>query len=136
MATHLAQCRGFQTDPILAIRAHSPVSCPSSFGLAMCTGGHAIGLRGGLLKFTTRGRVCCSIRSDRERATTTKEKEVNTTGLSFSSDDAVKKWMVAALAAVVMSGAAGEPAMAFGWFGQPQIEKDPVEPFTLYGSIL
>lgn len=134
MATHLGQCRGFQADPILAIRANSPVSCPSGFGLAMCTGGHATGLRGGLLKFTTRGRVCCSIRSDREPAT--EEKEVNSTGLSFSSDDAVKKWMVAALAAVVMSGVAGEPAMAFGWFGQPQIEKDPVQPFTLYGSIL
>ena len=134
MGTHLVQCRGFQADPILAIRANSPVPCPSSFGLAKCASGHAIGFRGGLLKFTTRGRVCCSVRSDRESPTT--EKEVNTTGLSFSSDDAVKKWMVAALAAVVVSGAAGEPAMAFGWFGQPQIEKDPVEPFTLYGSIL
>ncbi len=27
-------------------------------------------------------------------------------------------------------------ALAFNWFGQPTEEKDPVEPFTLYGSIL
>jgi hypothetical protein len=27
-------------------------------------------------------------------------------------------------------------ALAFNWFGQPNEEKDPVEPFTLYGSIL
>jgi len=26
-------------------------------------------------------------------------------------------------------------ALAFNWFGQPNEEKDPVEPFTLYGSI-
>ncbi|CAN5968407.1 unnamed protein product, partial [Sphagnum jensenii] len=26
-------------------------------------------------------------------------------------------------------------ALAFNWFGQPTEEKDPVEPFTLYGSI-
>ncbi len=27
-------------------------------------------------------------------------------------------------------------ALAFNWFGQPTEEKDPVEPFTLYGNIL
>jgi len=83
------------------------------------------------MKFTSPGRVCCSIKSGREAATT----EEVSSGLSSSSDDTVKKWIVAALATVVMIGA-GEPAMAFGWFGQPQMEKDPVEPFTLYGSIL
>lgn len=61
-----------------------------------------------------RGRVCCVTSSS------------------------VKKWVVAGVAAaVVMGGVQDQPAMAaFGWFGQPQVEKDPVEPFTLYGSIL
>lgn len=63
------------------------------------------------------GRVCCS------------------TDVTSSS---LKKWVVAGVAAaVVMGGVQDQPAMAaFGWFGQPQVEKDPVEPFTLYGSIL
>lgn len=57
----------------------------------------------------------------------------------------MKRRVAAALAIVVVvavgagGGGGGEAAMAFGWFGQqqePAMEKDPVEPFTLYGSIV
>lgn len=147
MSSHLGQCLvlqcGFQADRILYKNlgsAASPVSCASSssgLGLAMCTSGHATGLRGGQKKFRSFGRVCCSIRSDRE-AREEEEMKLSSSGLSDDTVSGEKKWMVAVLAAMVMVGtpAAGEPAMAFGWFGQPQMEKDPVEPFTLYGSIL
>jgi hypothetical protein len=57
----------------------------------------------------------------------------------------MKRRVAAALAIVVVVAVGaggwggGEAAMAFGWFGQqqePAMEKDPVEPFTLYGSIV
>lgn len=152
MSSHLGQsfvlqC-GLQGDLVLSRAvgsAASAVSCASpsggsssGLGLAMCTGGHAIRFRNGRSSI----RVRCSGRSGRE-ATGAREEEVelSTSGLSRCSDNAVskeKKWMVAALAVMVMFGApaAGEPAMAFGWFGSPEVEKDPVEPFTIYGSIL
>ncbi|KAG0585508.1 hypothetical protein KC19_2G017600 [Ceratodon purpureus] len=152
MSSHLGQsfvlhC-GLQGDLVLSKAiggAASAVSCVSSsgasssgLGLAMCTGGHGIGFRNGQRCV----RVRCSGRSGREAAGAREEEvELSTSGLSRCGDDGVsreKKWMVAALAAMVVVGgaAAGEPAMAFGWFGSPEVEKDPVEPFTIYGSIL
>ena len=155
MSSHLGQCSvlqcGFQGDSILSCRtvgsaasaASSPSSSATSSGLslAMCTGGHAIGLRNGRSSV----RVRCSDRSVRDGTGATgaikDEVKLSTSGLSSCSSNVVgkeKKWVLAALAAMVMVGAsaAGEPAMAFGWFVKPEVEKDPVEPFTLYGSIL
>lgn len=49
----------------------------------------------------------------------------------------IRRVVAAVAAMVVFSQGGGESAMAFGWFGNPPaVEKDPVEPFTLYGSIL
>ncbi len=45
---------------------------------------------------------------------------------------------VAMIMVIFVANVGGFPnsALAFNWFGQPTEEKDPVEPFTLYGSIL
>lgn len=104
------QC-GLQSSD-LVLRPRTAVSCASSSSSGASTSG--LGLRN--------GRVRCS---GREPA---REEE----------ESRQKKWVAAALAAMVMvtSGAAAEPAVAFDWFGKPQMEKDPVEPFTIYGSIL
>lgn len=146
MSSHLGRCFvlqcGLQGDAVLA-RTVGRVYCPSStatsssgLGLAMCASGHAIGLQSGRRCV----RVSCSVRSRGESAGAREDEEVELS-TSRCSDNPVsdqKKWVVAALAAMVMVGAAagGEPAMAFGWFGKPEVEKDPVEPFTIYGSIL
>jgi hypothetical protein len=91
-------------------------------------------------------KVNCSVTSGTESTAAGGGVEIKDSGSGRSSGDNTvigvmrgeKKWMIATVAAMVMVGAAavGEPAMAFNWFGQPEVEKDPVEPFTLYGSIL
>ncbi|XP_024385829.1 uncharacterized protein [Physcomitrium patens] len=145
------QC-GFQGDPIhhrAVVTTASLVSCPSAssvLGLAMCTGGHWSGLQTFRRKLKSPVKVNCSVTSgtDATAAGEGVEIKVSDSGRSSSDDTVIsvirgeKKWMMATLAAMVMVGAAavGEPAMAFNWFGQPKVEKDPVEPFTLYGSIL
>jgi hypothetical protein len=50
----------------------------------------------------------------------------------------VKFITVAMIMVIFVANVGGFPnsALAFNWFGQPTEEKDPVEPFTLYGSIL
>ena len=71
-------------------------------------------------------------------------KRAREVGRNSDLGQCMKRRVAAALAIVVVvavgaGGGGGEAAMAFGWFGQPQepaMEKDPVEPFTLYGSIV
>jgi hypothetical protein len=147
MSSHLGQCSvlqcGLRGDVILSCRTvgTSAVACRSSsgasscgLGLGICTDGHAIGFRDGRRVV----RVRCSVRSGGEATGGREEVELSTSRCSDNAVGKEKKWMMAALAAMVMVGsaAAAEPAMAFGWFGGPEVEKDPVEPFTIYGSIL
>ena len=73
-------------------------------------------------------------------------KKTREVGRNSGVAQCMKRRVAAALAIVVVvavgaggGGGGGEAAMAFGWFGQqqePAMEKDPVEPFTLYGSIV
>jgi hypothetical protein len=128
----ILSCRTVGTSAVACRSSSGASSC--GLGLGICTDGHAIGFRDGRRVV----RVRCSVRSGGEATGGREEVELSTSRCSDNAVGKEKKWMMAALAAMVMVGsaAAAEPAMAFGWFGGPEVEKDPVEPFTIYGSIL